>query len=385
MAFLDETGLAHFWNHVLARLNKFVPAEAGKGLSSNDYTDEDKAKLASIESGANKTVVDSGLNSDSTKPVQNKVVDAKFTTVQADIDSKVPSSRKVNGKALTADITLSASDVGALPNTIVIPSIDGLATETYVNNKVAGLVDSAPDTLDTLNELAAALGDDPNFATTVANQIGGKVDKVDGKGLSTNDYTTTEKTKLASIADNAEVNQNAFSSIIVGSTTISADSKTDALTLSAGDNVTISADVDNDKITISTIDTTYSTGTSSISGLTKLYTTTGANTDGTMTQHSITSALGDAIQKVIPKAISITLAASGWNLTTKTQTVTVTGVLADETGQFITPTPSLSSQASYYDAGILCTGQASDSLTFTAETIPTENLAVYVTIQEVSV
>ena len=385
MAFLDETGLAHFWNHVLARLNKFVPAEAGKGLSSNDYTDEDKAKLASIESGANKTVVDSGLNSDSTNPVQNKVVDAKFTTVQADIDSKVPSSRKVNGKALTADITLSASDVGALPNTIVIPSIDGLATETYVNNKVAGLVDSAPDTLDTLNELAAALGDDPNFATTVANQIGGKVDKVDGKGLSTNDYTTTEKTKLASIADNAEVNQNAFSSIIVGSTTISADSKTDALTLSAGDNVTISADVDNDKITISTIDTTYSTGTSSISGLTKLYTTTGANTDGTMTQHSITSALGDAIQKVIPKAISITLAASGWNLTTKTQTVTVTGVLADETGQFITPTPSLSSQASYYDAGILCTGQASDSLTFTAETIPTENLAVYVTIQEVSV
>lgn len=96
-------------------------------------------------------------------------------------------------------------------------------------------------------------------------------------------------------------------------------------------------------------------------------------------------ATGDAIQKVIPKAISITLAASGWNSATKTQTVTVTGVLADETGQFITPTPSLSSQASYYDAGILCTGQASDSLTFTAETIPTENLAVYVTIQEVSV
>lgn len=59
------------------------------------------------------------------------------------------------------------------------------------------MVDSAPDTLNTLNELAAALGDDPNFATTVATQIGGKVDKVSGKGLSTNDYTDAEKAKLA--------------------------------------------------------------------------------------------------------------------------------------------------------------------------------------------
>ena len=47
----------------------------------------------------------------------------------------------------------------------------GLATETYVDNKVASLVDSAPGTLDTLNELAQALGDDPNFATTITNQL----------------------------------------------------------------------------------------------------------------------------------------------------------------------------------------------------------------------
>ena len=45
------------------------------------------------------------------------------------------------------------------------------------------MVDSAPETLDTLKELSTALGDDPNFATTVSNQIGNKVDKVDGKSL----------------------------------------------------------------------------------------------------------------------------------------------------------------------------------------------------------
>ena len=45
-------------------------------------------------------------------------------------------------------------------------------TKTYVDTEIAGFVDAAPATLDTLNELAAALGDDPNFATTITNTIG---------------------------------------------------------------------------------------------------------------------------------------------------------------------------------------------------------------------
>ena len=239
------------------KLDTKVDKVNGKGLSTNDYTTTEKEKLAAIENGANKTVVDTALNSTSTNPVQNKVINTKINSIQSDINSKVPSTRTVNGKALSANITLSAADVGALPNTTVIPSIDGLATETYVNNKVAGIVDSAPATLDTLNELAAALGDDPNFATTVATQIGTKVDKVDGKGLSTNDFTTAEKNKLSGIAKGAEVNQNAFSNIVVGSTTVAADSKTDTLTFVAGDNVTLTPDATNDKITIASKDTVY--------------------------------------------------------------------------------------------------------------------------------
>lgn len=50
----------------------------------------------------------------------------------------------------------------------------GYATETYVNNAVSSLVNSAPSTLDTLNELAAALGDDANFSTTITNSIADK-------------------------------------------------------------------------------------------------------------------------------------------------------------------------------------------------------------------
>lgn len=47
-------------------------------------------------------------------------------------------------------------------------------TKTYVDNAVAGVVDSAPEALNTLNELAAALGDDANFATTTATTLGTK-------------------------------------------------------------------------------------------------------------------------------------------------------------------------------------------------------------------
>lgn len=45
-------------------------------------------------------------------------------------------------------------------------------TDTAISNAIAGLVDSAPTTLDTLNELAAALGDDANYAATVSSQLG---------------------------------------------------------------------------------------------------------------------------------------------------------------------------------------------------------------------
>ena len=50
-----------------------------------------------------------------------------------------------------------------------------LVTQTDINNAIASLVDTAPATLDTLNELAAALGDDPNFATTVTNLVATKL------------------------------------------------------------------------------------------------------------------------------------------------------------------------------------------------------------------
>jgi hypothetical protein len=67
----------------------------------------------------------------------------------------------------------------------------------------------------------------------------------------------------------AEKNQNAFSSVVIGDTTITADTSTDSLTLVAGTNVSLTPDVANDKITITATDTTYSAGNGiSMSGTT---------------------------------------------------------------------------------------------------------------------
>ena len=73
-------------------------------------------------------------------------------------------------------------------------STNSYATEGYVTTAVSNLVAAAPSTLDTLNELAAALGDDPNFATTVTNSIATKLPLAGGTltgALSAPDFYAT--------------------------------------------------------------------------------------------------------------------------------------------------------------------------------------------------
>jgi hypothetical protein len=71
----------------------------------------------------------------------------------------------ITGDTMTGDLILNSDPSVAL----------GAATKQYVDTEISGLVDSAPATLDTLNELAAALGDDANFSTTVTNSIATKL------------------------------------------------------------------------------------------------------------------------------------------------------------------------------------------------------------------
>jgi hypothetical protein len=77
-------------------------------------------------------------------------------------------STNVHGIADTADLETQA---GAQSKANAAQS----AAQSYADNAIANLIDSSPSTLNTLNELAAALGDDPNFATTIANSLGSKL------------------------------------------------------------------------------------------------------------------------------------------------------------------------------------------------------------------
>ena len=85
----------------------------------------------------------------------------------------------------------------------------------------------------------------------------------------------------------------------------------------------------------------------------------------------------------LPKLTIVTLPASGWNSTTKSQTMTVAGVDADETKQWIECTGVISNQSAFDDASIKITAFAKNSLTFTASTVPTVDLKVGVKIEAV--
>jgi hypothetical protein len=81
----------------------------------------------------------------------------------------------------------------------VITSLSGYATESWVSGKLNDILGIDASGVEDLVSILS----DSDTATGILNTISGKVDKVSGKGLSTNDYTTDEKNKLAGIAAGA--------------------------------------------------------------------------------------------------------------------------------------------------------------------------------------
>jgi len=82
-------------------------------------------------------------------------------------------------------------------------AISEAEVDTKISTALGTLIDSAPGTLDTLNELAAALGDDPNFAATITTSLGLKANAADvytktEVGDVTTDFVAAFNTALAS-------------------------------------------------------------------------------------------------------------------------------------------------------------------------------------------
>jgi len=138
---------------------------------------------------------------------------------------------------------------------------------------------------------------------------------------------------------NAEPNQNAFSNIKVGTSTIAADSKTDTFELVAGTNVTLTPDTTNDKVTIAATDTTAldsMTGTLGVA-----HGGTGVNTLGAGVVYHSASGTG---------AVSIATAA---NLVSAIGTTAVNRATADASGNNIVNTYATKSELGTATAGAL--------------------------------
>nr|DAD62629.1 MAG TPA: Baseplate wedge protein [Caudoviricetes sp.] len=150
----------------------------------------------------NESVISSHSNNLSSLNANISSVNNQMTVLANDVhgvtDNYVPKTRRINDKFLSHDIRLTADDVEALPITAGVTHpvrgelvVNGhitaenatqdnhVVTKAQLDAKVAEVVNSAPETLDTLEELAKSLGDDPNFATTVTNKIGTVDKKID--------------------------------------------------------------------------------------------------------------------------------------------------------------------------------------------------------------
>lgn len=143
--YLDYDGLLYFWQKLKTTFAKTVDVPTKTSDLTNDSGYITSASIPSATTTTPKM--------DGTASVGSETKWAKGDHVHPSDTSRVPTTRKVNGKALSADVILYAGDV------------------------------------------AVSSSDD----TTVASALSNKVDKVEGKGLSTNDYTDAEKTKLGKL------------------------------------------------------------------------------------------------------------------------------------------------------------------------------------------
>ena len=288
----------------------------------------DKTKLDTIATGANKTVVDSALSSTSTNPVQNKIVNSALA-------EKVPNTRTVNGKSLAANISLTASDVGASASGHTHD--DRYYTESEMNSKLSGKANTSHKhaAADITSVNASAItgiipaANLPSFVDDVIEGYlsGGKFYKTkNSDGIYATEIAAESGKIYVNLNDNKTYRWTGSGYAVISETLALGETSSTAYRGDRGkvaydhsqktgnphgttkadlglgnvenkSSATIRGELTKANVTTAlgytppTTNTTYSTGSTTYSGTTKLYTSTGTNTDGTMTQNAITTAL----------------------------------------------------------------------------------------------
>lgn len=166
----------------------------------NDFTElktKIPTKISQLEDDSNFLTindVDTELNSESTNPIANatiyealqnkaQVSDLKnlqnsVSTLSTDI-LNIISGEQVVGKALLDSLGNQIDTTYLTKNSAEATYARKEELDTKITEKISEIIDGSPEALDTLNELAQALGDDPNFATTIATKLGEKANDAD--------------------------------------------------------------------------------------------------------------------------------------------------------------------------------------------------------------
>ncbi len=173
----------------------------------------------SLAGSSDITIIDNGANNTITVNLANTTVTpGTYPKVTVDAKGRVTNASALAESDVPAEIARLASP--SFSGTPTAPTATGgtntnqIATTSFVKSEIASLIGSAPGTLDTLNEIAAALGDDPNFVTTITTSIGSKLAKDanlsdlaspttarQNLGLIIGTHVQAQSAKLQSIAD----------------------------------------------------------------------------------------------------------------------------------------------------------------------------------------
>jgi hypothetical protein len=143
--------------------------------TTNLYFTNDRARTAVTGIVAEGITTDNNGPGGATRIIADTTILATKTYAdQAETDANTYTDTQLNSYTPTSSLDSTIDGYGYLKSA----DLSGYATESYVNTAVDNLVDGAPGLLDTLNEIAAAIANDENYATTMTTALAGKQDEL---------------------------------------------------------------------------------------------------------------------------------------------------------------------------------------------------------------
>lgn len=315
----SNTGHNHAWSEITSKPNTFTPPIASP------------TALGGIKVGANLSITSDGTLNANDNPASFIRKQERFTVASGQtVFNLSKGTYKPNTSSVTWFLDGVKQDDKALTETsstsVTLPSGLPFGSEVmleyyevinwhpfpgHASEHLTGGIDPIPvattsadglmpkEALSKLNGIAAGAQPNQNtFAnvkvgttTVAADSATDTLELVAGTNITITPDATNDK---VTIATTAEVNQNTFSNVKVGTSTIAADTKTDTLEIAAGSNITLTADTTNDKVTIAVTGVAQSTHSHAIEDVTGLQSALDAKETPTGAQSKATTAENNA-------------------------------------------------------------------------------------------